>query len=297
MEILFLGTGSMVPTATRNHSGILLSHTNEHLLIDCGEGTQRQLRIAGFPPPKITKILLTHWHGDHYFGLPGLIENLAKNNYHGTLELFGPKGTKARLAQLLTIFTLERRIPIKVHEITKDGIFYTGKDYSLLAHALNHSIPCIAYTFLEHDKRKINIDYVKKIGIPQGPILGTLQEGKPITFKGKKITPHQVTFLQKGKKIVFILDTNICANIAKAAKEADILVADSTFSSALTEKAEEYKHLTAAQAATIAKKAKAKKLILTHFSQRYKNVDELLAEATAIFPHTIAADDFMKISV
>ncbi len=297
MKIVFLGTTSMIPTKERNHSAILLRYRNENILIDCGEGTQRQLRICGFQPPRLTRILLTHWHGDHFFGLPGIIDNLARHNFAGTLYVHGPKGTKKYFEKMLDAFTLRNKIPISFTEIKKDSVFYENDDFALEAAYLKHSIPCIGYRFREKDARKVNMDYVKKFGLQEGPIIRNLQRGKDITFAGKKIRAKNATYLKKGKHVSFVLDTTLCPACYWLGKDADVLVCESTYCEDKKDKARAYMHLTSRQAASIAKKAKAKQLILTHFSQRYDSMECFEREAKSVFKNTILAKDFFECTI
>ncbi len=285
----------MFPTIERNHTGILLNYSSENILFDCGENIQRQLRIAKISPTKITKILLTHLHGDHILGLPGLIFTLESSNYSKTLEIYGPKGTKLFFKKMMQLYKLDE-IKIKITEINKK-IFLKTKEFNLEAYPLKHNIPCLAYSFIENPKRRINLSYLKKFNLTQNPILGKLQQGKDIIYKGKKIKAKDATYLIPGKKITLILDTIPCPNCIKAAKNSDLLIAEATFSDELKEKARLFKHLTAAQSAQIAKSSKSKKLILTHFSQRYKDVKKLELEARKIFKNTILAHDFLEINL
>ena len=286
----------MVPTKERNHSAVLISYSIEGILIDCGEGTQRQMKIAGIKPSKITKILVSHWHGDHVLGIPGLIQTLAKNGYDKVLEIYGPEGTKSRMENMFKAFSFEDKIETKIYEITKKR-FFEGNDFFLEALPLEHGITTIGFSFIEKDKRRINIDTVRKIGIPDGPLLGKLQSGESIIFKGKKITPEQATYVVKGKKLSFIADTVPCNNALELAMNSDILVCEATYADNLEEKAAEYMHMTSKQAGLLANQAKAKKLILTHFSQRYKTMEEIEDDAKDVFSNTICAYDFMKIKI
>lgn len=299
MEIIFLGTSCMVPTKERNHTATLLSYKSENILFDCGENTQRQLKVYGISPTKITKILITHWHSDHVLGLPGLIQTLSANSYNKVLEIYGPIGTKNFFNKILSTYILRgEEIKIKITEIKKNGIFFENKDYSLNAVKLKHNAhPCLAYSFIEKDTRKINTAYTKKFGLVRHPLLGKLQKGKNITYKGKKIKAEKATFLKKGKKITLILDTLLCDSCFEIAKNSDLLICEATYLEKLKDKAKEYKHLTAKQAASIAKKSNVKKLILTHFSPRYKNTADLKKEAQKIFKNVICAKDFTKIKV
>lgn len=295
MKITFLGTTSMFPTATRNHTGILLSYSNENILFDCGENIQRQLRIAKISPMKITKILLTHLHGDHILGIPGLIFMLEASNYSKTLEIYGPKGTKLFFKKMMQLYKLDE-IKIKITEINKK-IFLKTKEFNLEAFPLKHNTPCISYSFIENPKIKINLDYIKKFNLIQHPLIGKLQQGKDIIYKGKKIKAKNATYAVKGKKITLILDTVPCSNCIKSAKNSDLLISEATFSDSLKEKARLFMHLTAVQSAQIAKKSNSKRLVITHFSQRYKDVKELEKEAKTIFKNTIAAYDFLELNL
>ena len=296
MEIVFLGTASMVPTKERNPSSILISYGSEGILIDCGEGTQRQLKITGIKLTKITKILISHWHGDHVLGLPGLIQSLGASDYNKTLRVYGPKGTKEYFKALTKTFVFDRRIELEVNEVKKDK-FFENEDFLLEALPLEHRIPTLGFNFIEKDKRKIDLKRVKKLGIPEGPLLGKLQDGESIVYKNKKIKPEQVTYLEKGKKITIITDSLLCNNCYKLAKNADLLICEATYSSKLEDKGEEYYHMTAKQAAQIANKTNVKKLVLTHFSARYKNTQEIEEDARDIFDNVICAKDFMKINL
>ncbi|MBI4140760.1 ribonuclease Z [Candidatus Woesearchaeota archaeon] len=293
MEITFLGTSSMCPTKERNHSAIFLKYKSHGILIDCGEGTQRQIKIAGIKIPDVTKILITHWHGDHVLGLPGLIQTRSMTETPTPMEIYGPKGIKKHIKNAFETFDVRPTFQINITEVGT-GEFFKNEDFSMHALPLKHNIPCVGYTFNEADKRRINIENVKKTGIPEGPLLGDLQQGKTISWKGKKITPEQTTYLVKGKKITFIIDTGLTQNCFKLAENADILVCEATYASKLEEKATERNHLTSLEAAQIASKANTKKLILTHFSQRYKNTQEIEEDARNAFDNVVCAKDFMR---
>lgn len=296
MQITFLGTSCAKPTKNRNHSSIYISHGSDGILFDCGEGTQRQLTIAGIKPTKINKIFISHWHGDHVLGLSGLIQTLGLSEYDKTLKVYGPKGTKKHFEHLWKSTENEQRTELEIIEIT-DKKAYDGKDYKIEAYELEHGVKTLGYRFIEKDRRKIVLSKIKKLGIPEGPLLGQLQDGKTITFKGKKISPEDTTTIVKGKIIAYIADSIPGENTLKVAQDADILICDSTFSETLKEKADEHMHSTAKQDAMIASQANAKKLILTHFSTRYKDISELKAEAEEVFPNVICAEDFMKINL
>jgi ribonuclease Z len=228
--------------------------------------------------------------------LGGLIRNLSANQYSQELNIYGPKGIKEIYKNLVTNIPGEINIKVNINEIN-EGLVFESKHIKVNALKLKHSINCFGYSIQEKDRLKINTEYLEKFGLKQHPILGELQKGKDISWKGKKITIEKATKKIKGKKITLILDTIYCNNCIKLAKDSDILIAESTFSSKDKEVAKKHNHLTSEDAALIAKKSKSKKLILTHFSQRYKNTQELEKEAKKIFKNILCAKDFMKITL
>jgi len=291
-----LGTSSSVPTKERNHTGVFLKYKDEGILFDCGENIQRQLKIAGIKVSTITKIIITHWHGDHCLGLPGLIQSMGSAEYAGTLDIYGPPVTLENFKRMFSWFSAEITIKINVHEI-KPGIFFNGKDFSIEGLPLRHRVTCYGYSLVEHDKRKINMSSAKKLGIPEGPLIGKLQEGESITVKGKKIDPDKVSTVVKGRKFAFVTDTAMCENCYKLAENADLLLCESTFHSDLADMAEKKLHLTSKDAGQIASKSNVKKLVLTHFSARYKNTQELEEDARTVFDNVTAAKDFTKLTL
>lgn len=296
MQITFLGTSSMVPTKERNQIAVFLSYGTEGILFDCGEGTQRQFKIAGISLTKTTKILISHWHGDHVLGLPGLIQTLSSMDYAGRLEIYGPVGTKKRMEKMFEAFVFDKRLDFAVKEI-KNGIFFESNEFQIEAYPLEHGIETLGYRFVEKDRRKVDMKKARKLGIPEGPLLGRLQQGKTIELNGKKIEPDDATYIENGKKIAYITDTVLCDNCYRIAEDADLLICEATYSSKLVGKSEEYGHMTAKQAAQAANKANAKQLVLIHFSARYKNTQELEEDARDLFDNVICANDFMKIEL
>jgi len=295
MELTFLGTSSMIPTKKRNQQAIFLKYGKEGILIDCGEGTQRQFKLAKLKLTKITKILITHWHGDHVFGLPGILQSLKPDQYTKTLEIYGPKGIKKQIVLLLKTFPIPNLIKLKIKEI-KTRTFFENDTFKLSYVPLKHSIKTFAYSFEEKEKRKIKINNLSKLKIP-GPLIGKLQKGNTIKWKNKEYSPSKFTKMIPGKKIVIISDTILTKNCYEIAKNADLLICESTYSNKLKHKAKQHLHMTSKQAANIAKQSKSKKLVLTHFSKRYKKTCEIKKEAQKIFKNTFCAEDLMKIKI
>jgi len=296
IPIIFLGTSQAIPTEKRNHTAVLLKYKDENILIDCGEGTQRQFRKAHLNPCKLTRILITHWHGDHILGIPGLLQTLALNNYNKTLYIYGPKGTKRFMDLMFRIFVFQGKIKYEIHECNAGKILKT-KDFLIEAEKMFHGTPTLAYSFIEKEKLRINKQKLKNLKI-QGKIISELQKGKDIIWNNKRIKARDLTYIQKGKKITIIMDTSVNSNMLEIARNSDLLITEATYAEKEANLAKEYKHLTAKQAAQIAKKSKSKRLILTHISQRYGNNENiLLNEAKKTFKDTILAEDLMRTEV
>lgn len=297
MELIFLGTAGMVPTKERNVQSIYLDYKGEGILLDCGEGTQRQIQHAGLNAQKIKTILISHWHGDHVSGLVGLLQTIGNFSGQDTkpLRLFGPKGTKKHLHHLMNGCVFETKIDLEVTEVDAKKLktIYSAEEYELAAINLDHSTPCIGFRFTIKPQRRMHQKKLDQFGIT-GPNVGKLQAGKTIIHKGKKVAPDMVSSIISGKSVAFIFDTQLTASCHVLAQDADILVSEAVYMHALEEKAIFYKHMTAQQAAQVASMAGAQELILTHFSQRYKETDALEQEAKAVFPNTTCAYDFMK---
>lgn len=300
MEITILGTSCMVPTKERNAQAIYVEYNGEGILIDCGEGTQRQMNIAGLNRNKIRKILITHWHGDHVGGLIGLLQTISNNENPQKVTIYGPKETKERIFHLLKAVSFENnRLELDIKEMNPKGVekIFQNKDYYIECAYMDHKMPCLGYTIVDKDKRKINMAKANKLGLKPGPQVGKLQRGQSITFKGKTIKPEDISHMQQGKKLTIILDTLPCTNAYELAKDADLLIAEAAYLAELEEKGLEYKHLTTKDAGLIATKANVKKLIITHFSQRYKVAKELEEEIKTFFKNSKAAYDFMKVKL
>jgi len=295
MNITFLGTGNAVPTKKRNHTSILVSFLNENILIDCGEGTQRQLKIAKISPHKITKLLITHWHGDHTLGIPGLFQTLAMSKYPKVLEVYGPIGTKKNIDLIQKIYH-EFKIKIRVNEISNHTL--DSHSFTIQSLAMQHNTPTNAYSITIKDKRRIYKNKLTKLKIPNSSLIKEIQLGKDIIFNKKKIKAKDLTYIEKGKKVAIVLDTKLNPNIQKIAKDSDILIIESSFSHQEKKKAEEYYHLTAKQSAEVAKKSKVKSLILTHLSERYEHNPLIIEkEAKSVFKKTKLVNDLDRITI
>ena len=280
INITFLGTGCMQPTKTRNHAGVLLTYKGENILFDCGEGIQRQMRIAGVKPAKITRLCISHWHGDHVFGIPGLLSSMGADQFAKKLHIYGPKGTKKYFEHMFKFFAAKDIIEHEVHEV-KNGIIFENDEFSITSHELKHSVPCVGFKFQEKDRLRIDVAKAKKLKL-EGEILGKLQDGKNVKHEGKTIKSEDVTYPVIGKSV---------------SKDNDVLILEGTFLDELKKNAIKTKHLTVKQSALMASESNVKKVIITHISQRYKSNLELIEEAQQYFPKAEVAEDFMKVKL
>ena len=296
IKVTFLGTSYSIPTPERNHTGIILNYQNENILIDCGEGTQRQFRIAKLSMSKITRILITHWHGDHVLGLPGVLQTLSLSGYNKTLFIYGPKGIKNHIQETIKAFPFQLNYKMEVKEVS--GKVFETNDFLIEAKEMTHGIPCNAYSFIIKSKLRFDKSKLKKSKLAAGPWLKQLQSGKDIVHEGKKYKYKDLTYEEEGKKVSFILDTSMNPKIIPFVKDSDLLISESTFHSELEDEAKEKKHLTAKQAGEIAKKSNSKKLLLTHISDRYKNdTGKLLDDAKKVFKNSHIVKDFDSFEV
>lgn len=298
LRILFLGTSGSWPTIQRNVASTAIHRGSEVLLFDCGEGTQRQLQRTTLSYMQITSIFISHFHGDHFLGLPGLIQTMQLNDRTTPLHLYGPPGMNKLTAQLLTLGYFRPVYEIVSHEID-DGETLHFDGYDIKTLATKHNVPSLAYSLEEHMRPgKFNKPKALHLDIPEGPLFSKLQHGQTITLKnGTTITPGMVLGPpRKGRKIVITGDTTYDENLIQFSKEADVLIHDATFDSTFVESAE-YGHSTAAQAAMIAKQADADTLFLTHLSPRYLDPKVIEDDARKIFPRSFAAKDLQEIEV
>ncbi|MCQ2970515.1 RNAse Z [Methanobrevibacter gottschalkii] len=297
MEIIFLGTSSAVHSYTRNHPAIILKAFGEIILFDCGEGTQRQLIFAKISPMKISKIFISHYHGDHILGLPGLLQSMNFRGRETKLTIYGPKGLNALKNAILNLGYCKIDFPIEFIEIGTETI-ECCEEYIIRSQHVNHQVPCLAYAVEELKKPRFLRQKAIELGVPVGPAFGKLHNGEEIEINGKIIKPEQVLGpARKGIKITYSGDTAPCEEMIDFAKDSTILIHESTYMNEDADKAEENFHSTSSDAARIAKKSNSKQLVLTHFSTRYATLDDLLKEAKKIFKNTKLAKDFMKIEI
>jgi len=299
LYVIFLGTGGSWPTVKRNVTSIAIKRGGEIILMDCGEGTQRQIQRSGLSYMQIKSIFISHFHGDHFLGLPGLIQTMQLNDREEPLRIYGPRGTEEIVEELKNLGHFKPSYEIEGIDLDEgDEVRFDG--YSVKPFRVKHNVPTLGFV-LEEDQRpgRFNKSKALELGIPEGPLFGKLQRGESVRLKdGRIITPDMVLGPPRpGRKIVYSGDTRPCDKVIEYAKDADILIHDSTFLSDLEDLAREYAHSTARQAAEIASKANVDKLILTHISPRYVDDKEFEREAREIFDNSLVARDFMKIEV
>jgi ribonuclease Z len=298
VEIVFLGTGGSVPTRYRNTSATAVRVGPEIVLFDCGEGTQRQLMNSTISFMKIARIFITHLHGDHFLGLPGLIQSMNFAGRIDPLSIYGPEGTAAMMDSILHLGYFQPSFQVSGKDV-EDQDTVQGKGYSVKAVRTDHTIPSFGYVLME-DLRpgRFNKERATELGVPEGPMFSKLQSGSSVKVKGTTITPEMVMGDPRpGLRIAFSGDTRPSEHFMESILGCDLLVHEATADVSLHEKAIEFGHSTAREAATIASLAGIKTLYLNHFSGRYEDVSLLVDEARDIFPNTHASEDLMTVQV
>ncbi|MEA2089634.1 MAG: ribonuclease Z [Thermoproteota archaeon] len=300
LNVIFLGTAGSVPTPKRSLPGIAIQRKGELIMLDCGEGIQRQMIQAKIGFHKKMKIFVTHMHGDHVLGLPGILQTMSLMDRKKELKVYGPPGIQAFVDAIQRTVQFVLTFPLKIFEIEDEGIVYEEKEYEVYAIWADHVIPSLAYSLVEKPRPgEFHPERAKKLGVPEGPLWGKLQNGSVVKLPNDRmVKPEQVMGAPRpGRKIVYTGDTRVFNGLIKFAENADLLIHDGTFDDELSERALEDGHSTPSQAAEIAKKAKVKKLILTHISARYRNPNVLLEQAKKVFSAVDVAEDFMKLSI
>lgn len=292
-ELIVLGTSSAVPTRHRNHNGYLLRWDGEALLFDPGEGTQRQFTFAGVAASSITRICITHLHGDHCLGLPGILQRLALDAVTREIDVYYPASGQPYIDRLRHAAIFHDTTVLRLHPIAEDGVIDRVGDAELIARRLDHRVDAIGYQLVEPDGRRLLPDRLAAAGIA-GPDVGRLQREGRLGV----VTLDEVSELRRGQRFAFVMDTRVCDAAVALAERADLLVCEATFLERDAALADAYAHLTATQTGRIAAQAGARTLVLTHFSQRYPSTDEHLAEARAVFHgEVVAAEDLARLPV
>jgi ribonuclease Z len=298
VSITFLGTGGSVPNKFRNLPSVLVRRGPELLLFDCGEGTQKQFLQAKAGINRKMHIFISHLHGDHLFGLPGMLHSLSFMGRTQGLEIVGPRGIIEFVRSVNRVVKLYPQFPISVREVSA-GRVVNEPEYEVHAAWGLHGIPCLAYAFQEKPKSgRFDPAKARKLGIPEGPLWKKLQSSPSITLNGKRIASRLVVGpLRRGVKITYAVDTRPCEAVARLAKGSDLLIHDSCFDESAAVKAKNYGHSTATEAARVAKKNKVRKLALFHISAMYEDPKPLLKQARRVFRQTVLCKDMETIYI
>jgi len=298
LKLVFLGTGGSWPTPERAVTANALKRGGEVLLFDCGEGTQRQLMRSSVSFMQISRIFVSHFHGDHFLGIPGLVQSMALNDRKEALEIYGPSGTVELVKGLLALGYFNPTFDVRVTDL-KDGQRLEFDNYSVEARLADHSVPDLAFSFEEKPRPgKFDKPRALELGIPEGPLFAKLQRGESVEVNGATIPASEVLGPPRpGRKIVFSGDTRPSEAVAELSKGADVLVHEATLDHTREDKAEAFGHCSARQAAKLAKDAGVRLLLLTHISPRYKDPAPLLEEALELHPDVVIAEDFMEVDV
>jgi ribonuclease Z len=295
-ELVVLGTASQVPTRHRNHNGYLLRWDDEVLLFDPGEGTQRQMTHAGIAASVITRICITHLHGDHCLGLPGILQRLSLDKVDHPIDLYYPASGQEYIDRLRRASIFHDHTEVRCHPLRADGPVGPRGAFTLVARRLDHGVDTFGYQLVEPDGRHMLADRLTELAIA-GPSIGELQRNGRLTVGNRVVTLEEMSEHRPGQRFAFVMDTRMCPSAVELAERADLLVCEATFLSDDESLALAYGHMTARQAGELAHQAGARRLVLTHFSQRYLDVDQHLAEANESFPDVVAAHDLVRVDV
>lgn len=299
-QVTFLGTASQVPTRTRNHVGLFVQWDEFGLLIDPGEGTQRQMLHAGVSATQITHVLLTHFHGDHCLGLPGLLQRLSLDRVPHPIRVAYPASGQPFFERLRYASPYYETTTLLAHPLTvalgdETEVFRLGTT-RLVARQLDHGMECLGYRLQEPDGRRMLPEKLAAAGV-RGPAVGKLQREGAVEVNGGVVRVEEVSELRPGQSLAVVLDTRPCPAAYDLAGGADLLVCEATYLESEAQEAHDHYHMTARQAAEIARASGVRRLALTHFSQRYTAPLEHEREAGAVYPDVFVAEDLMRLSL
>ncbi|MFW5907194.1 MAG: ribonuclease Z [Candidatus Natronoplasma sp.] len=298
IKLVFLGTGGSYPIPERNVSSLGLKVDGEVLLFDCGEGTQRQLMSSSLSFMQVDKIFLSHLHGDHILGLPGLLQSMNMNDRDKKIEIFGPKDTSRVLKDILFKGYFRPGFPVSITEL-KPGARLDFEKYCIEALSADHNVPTLAYSFKERDKRgRFDREKALELGIPEGPLFSRIHRGEAVKIGDKVVRPEDVVGPPRGgKKVIYSGDTKPSRDIIEAAFRADVLIHDGTLEAAMAETALDHDHSTVKMAAEVAKKAEVGRLFISHISPRYRETKRLKKEAKEVFEKSEIPEDLSEYEI
>lgn len=296
-ELVILGTASQAPTPERNHNGYLLRWGPHAILFDPGEGTQRQCQIAQVSTSTIDRICITHFHGDHCLGLPGVLLHQTMNRVQTPVVLNYPAGGEEYLQRLRNASIGHDRVDLRAEPVHTDGIVATEDDYVLSAAALDHVVPTVGWRVEDHGGHTMDPERLAAFGI-EGAAIGELRDiGRVTAANGRVVGISEVAEVRDPVSMAFVMDTRPCPGAVELARDVDLLVCEATFTDDDAELAAAAGHLTGGQAGRLAADAGAKQLVLSHFSSRYDDVDRIVADARREFPGAVAANDFDRFEI
>lgn len=292
-DLIILGCSSQQPTRLRNHGAYLLRWNQEGLLFDPGEGTQRQFIFADVAPPTVTRIFVSHFHGDHCLGLGSMLMRLNLDRVKHPIHCYYPASGKVYFDRLRYGTIYHDHIQVIEHPVSEEGIVHQDETFTIEAKFLDHGVDNLGWRITEVDTVKFDREKLKQAGI-MGPRVKELKEKGSLTIDGKTVFLDEVSWVRKGDTFACVIDTKPCPNAIALAQGAKLLLCESTYLEEHKELADSHDHMTAKQAAAIAKEAGAQKLILTHFSARYRDLEPFVKEAKEIFSNVDVADDFKR---
>jgi ribonuclease Z len=291
-DIIILGCSSQQPTRMRNHGAYLVRWNDEGLLFDPGEGTQRQFIFANVAPPVVSRIFISHFHGDHCLGLGSILMRLNLDKVTHPIHCYYPASGKRYFDRLRYGTIYHETINVIEHPVYHPGLVHDDGKFRIEAAELEHGVDNLAWRITEPDTRKFDRSKLQAFGV-KGPMVKELEEKGILLIDGNEVRLDDVSKVRPGDSIAVVIDTRYCQNAIDIAKDAQVLLCESTYLEEHLDLARKHFHLTARQAATIAKQAGVHQLILTHFSARYQNLRPFEDEAKAIFPNTYIADDLL----
>jgi ribonuclease Z len=292
LSVTFLGTGGSVPNKFRNLPSVLVRRGPEIFLFDCGEGTQKEFLQARAGINRKMRVFISHLHGDHLFGLPGMLHSISFMGRTRGLEIIGPKGIADFVKSVNRVVRFYSEYPIIIREVTA-GRVVNDAEYEVRAAWGKHGVPCLAYSLIEKPRAgRFDPAKARRLGVPEGPLWKKLQSGRGIVMKGRSIPSRLVVGRpRRGVKLTYAVDTRPCNSIARLAAGSDLLIHDSCFDDNAAEKAMDYGHSTAREAARLAKRSRVRMLALFHISAMYEDPNPLLKQAKSEFPRTILCKD------
>ena len=298
IRVTFLGTAASRPTVGRNVSAVAVQREGDLMLFDCGEGTQRQMMRygTGF---SLNRIFVTHMHADHFLGVIGLLRTLGLQGRTDPLEIYGPPGSRPILRAAVDLGVERVGFPVRI-ETRNPGGAVASDGYVVQAVPVDHGTRAVGWAVVEHDRLgRFDVERARALGVPEGPLFGRLHQGESVEVDGRIVTPDEVVGPSRpGRTVVYTGDTRPSDRVVDAARGAELLIHDCTFSSEEADRARETGHATAAEAAEVARRAGVKRLVLTHLSARYsERWDVLEEEARAVFPGAVVARDGMAIEI